>query len=80
MWHVGETHNIAWRTTGNIQTVNISISSGVIGTVQIASNVPASNGYYSWTVPSNVTSGGYVYINISSGSVVGYSQSFNIAP
>ena len=71
-WKVGETHNITWNATG-VQTVNISINAGASGAITVASNVSASSGSYSWTIPANIFSGNWKVI-INSGSVVGYSS------
>ena len=53
-WAQGSTHNITWRANG-VNNVGISIADFQTGlNIEHAiANVPASNGLYSWTIPSD---------------------------
>lgn len=54
-WKIGETHNIAWITSGMSPNINVCISfddhnfGRLVNTNTIAC-VPSSQGYYSWTI------------------------------
>lgn len=54
VWKQGIAHNITWRATG-VNNVRISIADFQTGLniEHTIANVPASNGLYSWTVPSD---------------------------
>ena len=73
-WKVGETHNITWNATG-VQTVNITLNFGASAKYSIVSNVPATNGSYSWTIPNNFSfSNTPAWAIVSSDSVADYSN------
>lgn len=77
----GETHNITWQQMGyNGYAANIYLtnSTGQVILSNIASNVQASLGSYSWAIPANTPAGQYkVYLNSNGFSVK--SDTFNIA-
>jgi hypothetical protein len=60
-WKVGETHRISWQSTG-VQNVTMYLydnrisGSGAIVNYPVPNNqhISASQGYYDWTIPSNV--------------------------
>ena len=61
-WKIGETHNITWTSTGLSSSnvvINLLANTGNNPTVTIAAGVPASQGSYSWTIPSNLALGNY---------------------
>lgn len=63
-WKIGETKNITWTSTGVIN-VTLSLVDASVGASSltmptiIAISVPASQGSYSWTIPSTITAGNY---------------------
>ena len=67
-WAPGTTHNITWTSNG-VQTVNLSLNFGASGFYNIASNVSALSGSYSWTIPTDMTPAPQAYMVINSGSV-----------
>ena len=67
VWRIGETHKITWKAVG-VQTVNIILNSGYSGAITIVSNIPASNGSYSWTIPNNIISYDKCMLFIGTGS------------
>ena len=85
-WKIGETHNITWTSAGLPANAALSIGLNGDGTTsnmaggQIATNILASTGYYSWVVPSylgeNLAGKKYsVYASCTNcGSMVGYAS------
>jgi hypothetical protein len=58
VWHPGETHQVTWNATG-LQSVQIYLYNSAVtnsgGTNYITPNnasIPASQGYYNWTIPA----------------------------
>lgn len=59
VWDYGQTHDITWSSTG-LDTVNIGlVKAGAQTSITIASNVTASLGKYTWTIPSTLSAGAY---------------------
>jgi hypothetical protein len=56
-WIIGTEQTITWVTTGDINSVNIwyTPDNGITKNL-VASNVPADQGYYNWTVPQTLFS------------------------
>ena len=74
-WQKGTTHIINWKAYG-VSKVNI-----VIGDMTIATNIPASPGSFSWTVPTTMTSGLYnitIYDANNPSSVIATSKKISI--
>ncbi len=74
-WQKGTTHIINWKAY-EVSKVNI-----MIGDVTIATNIPASPGSFSWTVPTTMTSGLYaitIYDADNPSSVVATSKKISI--
>ena len=66
-WGVGSTQNITWDITGSIANVKLEYSSdGGANYTLIDSQVTASTGSYSWTIPDAITNNAYVKISDSS--------------
>ncbi len=77
-WKKGNTYTITWTSSG-VDKVNIV--TGAFAAVQIGMNVSASNGSYSWTIPSTVTPGNYkvtIYDVNNASSVVATGNQFSI--
>lgn len=59
-WKTGETHNITWTSTGltNVKITLVDVSDTGISIslpTVIASSVPASQGTYSWNIPTTIS-------------------------
>lgn len=56
-WEAGTTHNITWTASTTINNITIQYSSdNGANWNNIATNVTASDGTYSWTIPGNLSS------------------------
>ncbi|OHA09904.1 MAG: hypothetical protein A3A44_01560 [Candidatus Sungbacteria bacterium RIFCSPLOWO2_01_FULL_60_25] len=65
----GTNYKITWNASASIASVDINLYKAGSLTATIASAVPASQGYYIWTVPQSTASGSDYTITISSGSM-----------
>ncbi|MDP3882550.1 MAG: Ser-Thr-rich GPI-anchored membrane family protein [Candidatus Staskawiczbacteria bacterium] len=77
-WQQGKTYNITWTSTG-VDKVNIV--SGSYASIVIGTNVSASSGTYSWTIPTTVTPGTYaitIYDVNNASSIVATGKNFSI--
>ncbi len=72
-WAQGSTHDITWTSTG-VSTVTLSLNFGASGVYTIVSNIPASGGFYSWTIPTNISIATQAWLVVSSGLVGDYSN------
>ncbi|MCS7177504.1 MAG: immunoglobulin domain-containing protein [Candidatus Kapabacteria bacterium] len=67
-WCAGSTRTIRWNSTGvDYVTIELSSNGGQTWTT-LATNVPASSGSWSWTIPSNQQPGSQYRIRISDAS------------
>jgi PKD repeat protein len=75
-WFMGYPRNISWSQTGlDSATVSISLWRQGAKQLDIATNVPASSGIFTWTIPTSLAPGNDYRINLSSVAPVAYDQS-----
>jgi PKD repeat protein len=65
-WYMGYPRNITWAQTGlDSTTVTISLWRHGVKQLDLATNVPASSGIYTWPIPTSLAPGNDYRINIS---------------
>lgn len=75
-WRVGETHRITWTSSG-VQNVNLRLNFGASRFYDIASNITALSGSYSWTIPNNeLVLASQAWMVVSSSSISDYSNNY----
>lgn len=74
----GNPLNVVWSYTGNPSNLNITLLSNGNAVSPVASNVAASAGSYSWTIPSGTPAGNY-QVQLTAGSLTVISDAFKIA-
>ena len=84
--HTGDTFKIKWNSKG-VSNVKISFLAGGHEFGSIADSVPASHGYYKWTVPDvSDTPGGFggnfkiAVSDVSNDNIMSISTAFSIMP
>jgi hypothetical protein len=76
-FQVGKTYSITWQSNALTNVGIVLINSQTGSRFPIIDSTPASTGFYSWTIPSNIMPNNY-YILVGYADALGYSEGFSI--